>query len=644
MTDKASKLAWRVLRVDLGSGAITVEEQGEKFIRRHLGGQGVAAWYLNREVPPGVEPFDPGNRLIFTGGLLTGLKFPGAGRGSVAARSPLTGGFGCAEFGGYFSAELRHAGWDTLIVQGRAPEPVYLHIVDDQVEIRPAAALWGLETGPAQAAILAEVGDPKTRVACIGPAGENRVRYAAVIADLRHAAGRTGLGAVMGGKNLKAVAVRGHGEVGARDPERVERVRRALTDELATSVYGKFFGANGTAGGLSVQNAMSVLPTQNFRAGSFAEARAISGEELNAKYLASRGACYACPLACKRVVKAEVADPRYGGPEYETMAAFGSLLGVNDLAAVCRAHERCNALGVDSISAGVCIAFAMEGAEKGVLDATAGAPTWGDAAGALALLEDIAHRRGASAGLDPALDHPRLGDLLAEGVKRAAAEIGRGSEEWAMQVHGQELPMHEPKGKWGVGLGYVASVTGADHNTAAQDTLFAGKGRPVDLITTVGVDEPVPPLDLGPRKVRAYAQLANFSALVNCLVLCNFVTAPTTGLNLTALREVVAGVTGWDVSDWELLAAGERATVLARCFNVRHGAFGDDRLPARLHVPFEAGMLRGKTVTPEEFARAVALYYEMMGYDERGVPRPGRLVQLQLDWLAGEIGHHSLRG
>ncbi len=557
MTDKASKLAWRVLRVDLGSGAITVEEQGEKFIRRHLGGQGVAAWYLNREVPPGVEPFDPGNRLIFTGGLLTGLKFPGAGRGSVAARSPLTGGFGCAEFGGYFSAELRHAGWDTLIVQGRAPEPVYLHIVDDQVEIRPAAALWGLETGPAQAAILAEVGDPKTRVACIGPAGENRVRYAAVIADLRHAAGRTGLGAVMGGKNLKAVAVRGHGEVGARDPERVERVRRALTDELATSVYGKFFGANGTAGGLSVQNAMSVLPTQNFRAGSFAEARAISGEELNAKYLAS---------------------------------------------------------------------------------------TWGDAAGALALLEDIAHRRGASAGLDPALDHPRLGDLLAEGVKRAAAEIGRGSEEWAMQVHGQELPMHEPKGKWGVGLGYVASVTGADHNTAAQDTLFAGKGRPVDLITTVGVDEPVPPLDLGPRKVRAYAQLANFSALVNCLVLCNFVTAPTTGLNLTALREVVAGVTGWDVSDWELLAAGERATVLARCFNVRHGAFGDDRLPARLHVPFEAGMLRGKTVTPEEFARAVALYYEMMGYDERGVPRPGRLVQLQLDWLAGEIGHHSLRG
>lgn len=630
---------WRVLRVDLSTGSVTVEEQDRKFIRRHLGGQGVAAWYLNREVPPGVDPFDPENRVIFAGGLLTGLKFPGASRGTAATRSPLTGGFGCAEFGGFFAAELRHAGWDTLIIQGRAAEPVYLHIVDDQVELRPAGRLWGLETGPAHAAIVAETGDPKTRIAGIGPAGENRVRYAAVIADLRHAAGRTGVGAVMGSKNLKAVAVRGHGQVAIHDPERVERVRQALTEELQNSLYGKFLGANGTAGGLTVQNAMSVLPTRNFREGAFAEAKAISGEELNAKHLASRGACYACPLACKRVVRADTADPRYGGPEYETLAAFGSLLGVSDLVAACRAHERCNALGVDSISAGVCIAFAMECAERGVFDAAAapvggdaaGAPLWGDAAGTLALLDDIAHRRG-------------LGDILADGVKRAAARVGQGSEEWAMHVHGQELPMHEPKGKWGVGLGYVASVTGADHNTAAQDTLFAGKGRPVELITTVGVDEPVPPQDLGPRKVRAYVHLAGFSALVNCLVLCNFVTAPATGLNLTALREVVAGVTGWDISDWELMAAGERSLVLARCFNLRHGASGDDHLPARLHAPFETGMLRGKTVSPGQLAEAVTLYYEMMGYDERGVPRPGRLIELHLEWLVDELAARPADG
>lgn len=622
---------WRVLRADLTTGLVTVEEQDQKFVRRHLGGQGVAAWYLNREVPPGIEPFDPENRVIFTGGVLTGLRFPGASRGTAATRSPLTGGFGCAEFGGFFATELRQAGWDTLIIQGRASEPAYLHIVDGAVEIRPAGRLWGLETGAAHKAILAETGDPKTRVACIGPAGENLIRYSAVIADLRHAAGRTGVGAVLGSKNLKAVAVRGHGEVPVQDPERVGRVGQTLTEELTGSLYGKFLTANGTAGGLTVQNAMSVLPTRNFREGAFADAKAIGGEELNAKHLASRRACYACPMACKRVVKPEVADPRYGGPEYETMAAFGSLLGVGDLTAVCRAHERCNALGIDSISAGVCIAFAMECAERGVLAAGAGTPTWGDAAGALALLEDIAHRRG-------------LGEVLAEGVKRAAGVIGQGSEEWAMHVHGQELPMHEPKGKWGVGLGYVASVTGADHNTAAQDTLFAGKGRPVELLTTVGVDEPVPPQDLGPRKVRAYVQLSHLSALVNCLVLCNFVTAPMTGLNLTALGEVVCGVTGWDVSDFELLAAGERATVLARCFNVRHGAVGDDRLPDRLHVPFETGLLRGKTASPEQLAEAVSLYYEMMGYDERGVPRNGRLIELQLDWLVDEMAERPVVG
>lgn len=620
LSDADVQFKWRVLRIDLSAGRVFKEELDADFARRYLGGQGVAAWYLNREVLPGVDSFDPENRLIFSNGILTGVRFPGAGRGSVAAKSPLSGGFGCSEFGGFFSAELRHAGWDTVIIHGKAATPVYLWICDDKVEVRSASALWGLETAKAHKAISDETGDPKTRVAAIGPAGENRVRYAGVIADLRHAAGRTGIGAVMGSKNLKAVAVRGQGEVAIKDPERVDELRKTLAHELTTSTYGKFFGPSGTAGGLSVQNATSMLPTKNFRYGTFPEAKAISGEKLNADYVASRAACFACPLACKRVVKPEVADPSYGGPEYETMASFGSLIGVSDLGAICKAHERCNALGIDSISTGVSIAFAMECAEKGLLEA----PAWGDSEGALRLLEDIAYRRG-------------LGDLLAEGVKRAAEIVGHGSAEWAMHVHGQELPMHEPKGKWGVGLGYVASVTGADHNTAAHDILFAGKGRPVELMSSAGLEGPVPPMDIGPKKASAYRYLSRFSTMINCLVLCNFVTAPMTGLNVTELAKVVAGVTGWDITEEELLAAGDRATLMARCFNVRHGVMGEDRLPKRLYVPFESGLLRGKTASPEDFSRAVELYYELIGCDKRGVPLEKRLLELGLDWLSPEM-------
>ncbi|MGD2207327.1 MAG: aldehyde ferredoxin oxidoreductase N-terminal domain-containing protein, partial [Anaerolineae bacterium] len=319
----------RILHVDLSSGEMDVEQPGDRFFRTYFGGWGVIAHYLLKKVGAGADPLGPDNVLVFATGVATGAPVAGSGRNAIGAKPPLTGGFGESDVGGFWGAELKHAGWDAIVVTGRAAEPVYLWIQDDRVQIRPADHLWGRKTADVEVILHAELGDTRARVAQCGVAGENRVRYACIINDLHHAAGRTGLGAVMGAKKLKAVVVRGSGKVALADRDSVLKTAghvRALRERWA------WFREHGTGGALRFIDAEGALPTRNFQAASFEGAGRITGERVTETMLAGRGTCYACPIQCKR--KARLSgrfqiDPAYGGPEYETLASLGACCGVD---------------------------------------------------------------------------------------------------------------------------------------------------------------------------------------------------------------------------------------------------------------------------------------------------------------------------
>jgi aldehyde:ferredoxin oxidoreductase len=620
----------RILRVDLTSGQMQAEEPGEVLYRTYLGGGGLASYYLLRELGPGVDPLSPENILIFASNVISGAPIAGMTRFTVAAKSPLTGAYGEAEAGGFWGPELKFAGFDALIITGKAPKPCYLWIKDGIVQIRPAEMIWGLETGPAQEAIQSELGEKRARIALIGPAGENRVRYACVVNELKHVNGRTGMGAVMGSKNLKAVAVRGTQKLAVHDPERLRELSRNLAELIARHGPNKVLRKLGTSNLIVLLNNQGILPTRNFRTGFFESAERISGEQMAETILKGDESCYACAVRCKRAVRVSsgpyATSEKYGGPEYETLGSLGSLLCIDDLEAISKGNELCNRYTLDTISTGVAIGFAMECFEAGLLGPadTEGIDfRFGNPEAMLKGIEWIAYRK------------PGLGDLLADGVKIAAAKIGGGSEAFALHIKGQELPMHDPRGKIGVGLSYALSPTGADHVRAPHDTPFQAPGPNLERIAPLGILEPVPARETGPRKARNFTYLQFVWSLYESLGVCNFVAGPVWALTLTDLVEVVQAITGWETSLWELLKVGERAVTMARVFNLREG-FGrkDDTLPDRLFAPLESGALKGVGIDRQEFEDLLTLYYEAMGWDPRdGVPTRGKLAELNLFWL-----------
>ena len=614
----------KILRVNLTSGALDVEERDEVFYRTYFGGTNFVAYYLLRETKPGVDPLGPDNRLIFAAGPVTGAPLGGSGRNNVGGKSPLTGGFGDSQGGGYFGAELKHAGFDAIVVEGQAAKPVYLLVVDGKAELKDAGHLWGKETAETEAAIRAETGEKLLRTATIGPAGEKMVRYACVLNDLSHAAGRTGMGAVMGSKKLKAVAVRGRGGPAMADQARVRELAKYLVDNWKT--WAGALNDLGTANVVRGLNAGGGLPTRNFREGAFEHYEEICGETMRDTILVGRGTCYACPIHCKREVRVGEpwhVEPLYGGPEYETIAAVGSLCGVHDLGAIAKANWICNAQGVDTISVGTTIAFAMECFEAGLLSEkdTGGLRlTFGNAEAMVKMVEMIARREG-------------LGDLLAEGVRRAAEQIGGRAPEYAMHIKGQELPMHEPRLKQGMGIGYAVSPTGADHCHSIHDTLFTGQSLDLQRIKTMGFLEPLPARDLGEQKVRLHFYDSTWRHTLNTLVACLLVKWP-----YDKMTEVVNAVTGWNSSYMELHKVGERAQTLARIFNLREGfTSADDTMPRRIFSPFPSGPLAGVGVDEDLHHKAVVTYYQMMGWDAQGIPTPAKLAELNISWAGSEI-------
>jgi aldehyde:ferredoxin oxidoreductase len=609
----------RILRVNLNDGQISVEEPPDDYYKRYLGGRGFIAATLLREVPGGIDPFGPENKLIFALGPLTGLPLPGAARNSVGAKSPQTGGFGESEAGGFWGVELKKAGFDEIIVEGIAESPVYLWIKDGEAELKDARHLWGMEVAPTHFALQEELGDRMVRTAVIGPGGERLIRFACISNDITHVAGRTGLGAVMGSKKLKAIAVRGRAEI----PMANEKSIRDLGTWMAKNFKERTpIWKFGTGLPMEASSLAGAVPTTNFRDGSFAEVKKITAQAVCEQFGVEMYGCFACPVRCKKRVKIDEpypVDPIYGGPEYETLGAFGTNCGISDLAAICKAHEICNRAGIDTISAGVTISFAMECFEKGLLTAkdTDGLElNFGNAGAMLKILEQMVQRQG-------------LGDLLSEGSRIAARKIGRGAEEFAIQVKGLEIPMHDPRLKQGLGLHYSVNPAGADHCSGMHDNLMQ-KGPDFQEWAGIDINESIPNTEMSPRKARLTYQYGLWRHLSNYLLLCVFVP-----YQKKEISEAVEAATGWPMSYWRLMKTVERGITLAKIFNLREGfTKEDDILPKRLATSQRGGNLEGVIVDPVKLSEARELYYQMLGWSEEGIPTRARLVELDIDWAS----------
>jgi len=625
--------AGRLLRADLSSGKTWVESLDEARARRYLGGRGLGARILMDEVPEGCDPLGPENRLVFAMGPLAGTFAPGSGRYAIVAKSPATGGFGEAYTGGFVAHELKYAGYDGIVVQGKAPEKVYLAVTNDRTEIRPASHLAGRGTLETEETIKEEMGDLETRIVSVGLAGENGVRFACVMNDTDRAAGRTGLGAVMGAKNLKAIAIRGTGRVALADPKAFRE--HALADLAKIRKHPWLADSPGsarslgTAGGVEDLSQLGILPTRNWETGAWEYADRISGTALRNTILIGHRACQACPVGCTRVVR--VVDgpfsgvrPEYGGPEYETVAAFGSLCQNRNLQAIALLNQKCNAYGLDTISAGSVIAFAMECFEKGLLtEKEIGFRLdWGDAAAMVRLLDLIARREG-------------IGDLLAEGTGRAAAKIGRGASELAVEVKGLELGMHEARGKKGLALSYATAPRGADHMEGFHDPMIAAPNAWPELGVVRAMDRFT--LKGKPRVVRL---AEDYNSFINSLPICSFMSLVVAGVhNSEEISGMLAAATGWkDITLEEEMRIGERAYNLARAFTVREsGGRASDRLPVKLSRSLRDGASKDQVITDADLQAALQEYYRERGWSGNGTPTETKLKELGLEDVAQKL-------
>jgi aldehyde:ferredoxin oxidoreductase len=613
----------KILRVNLTAGTTSIESLDELTLRRFVGGAGLITYFLYKELKGKVEALSPENKLIMAGGPLTGLPLSGSGRNCVGSISPLTGGLAKSEVGGFFGAEMMHGGFDAIIFEGRSPKPVYLWVKDGVAEIRDASKYWGMMTKETQEGIRKELGDDRIRIASIGPGGENMVRFACVMNDLKEAAGRGGTGAVMGSKNLKAVAIRGTKPVEMANPEVLGDYRQWLMDNKPLWAANAEYGTGAPAGmisGLATGN----LPVNNYNLGVFPNVAAITAGALKDTIRVGMEGCYACVVRCKKMVKVDEPgmkiDPEYGGPEYEALGSFGSACGVDDLKYICKANEICNAASLDIISAGIAVAFAMECYEKGLLtnkDTGGIELKFGNKESMVKAIELIAKREG-------------IGDFIAEGTKRMAEKLGHGSINFAMQNKGQEWPMHDPRaGKVVLGLGYAINPHGADHCMNIHDPLLAAPSPGFNNLKSLGVTEPIPATELSPRKVFAFHAHHSFCCLRDSAVCCAFV--PFTAEQIVSL---IKAATGWDTGTMEMMRVADRTLTLARMLNIRQGfTADDDSLPQRTFEQHVGGPSANNIPYPRaDFEKMKVYYYKLMGWDEKGVPTPETLNALDIGW------------
>jgi len=632
----------KILRVNLSTRSITTEPLQQEVARKFIGGRGLSAKILFDELKPGVDPLGPENKLVIAGGPMGAIPFSGNSRFSVCAKSPLGLGWGESYSGGYMAPKIKQSGFDAFIIEGVSKTPVWLYMNEGRAELRDASKYWGKTTEETENGIKKELGDTdkrQTSVASIGPAGEKMVRYAAIMNDLREAAGRSGMGAVMGSKKLKAWGCKGALKVPVHDYKKLKDYVRQCVTEVKKGPYIQPLRDYGTAGDTDDLSASGRLPTKNFMRGTFEGADKITGETIvTSGLLTGRDTCWACSTNCKRVVDSKSPyrlDKEVGGQEYETTAAFGSYCLNSDMYAIAKANQLCNLYGMDTISTGVVVGFAMEAYERGILtkEQTGGLELkWGSPEAIIKLLELIGNREG-------------IGNLLAEGVWRAAQKLGKGAEAFAMHVKGREVPMHEPRGKRNLGLMYAVADRGACHMEWEHDDYWESDTYMRPELGLVASDLPNRTLlDYGPSKVKVAKVQADLWSMCDSLVVCVFDIYPGGGIEHSTLLGILNAATGWGMTMKEYMEAGERAINLTRAFNAREGLTRDeDMLPKRLMEPLPDGAFAGKPFGPEILSSMLDNYYELRGWDKKtGRPTQATLHRLGLDDVADELGKTNL--
>jgi aldehyde:ferredoxin oxidoreductase len=603
----------KILRVDLTGGKVDVEQLDMKVAKEYIGGRGLGIYFLNKEINPGCEPLSPDNMLVMATGPLTGTITPTASRYMVMTKSPLTGALTCSNSGGQFPKEMKRGGFDAVLFTGRSPEPVYLWVEGGKAELRSAVNVWGKTVPETTDALLSET-DPKARVACIGPSGEKLVLFSAIMNDKDRAAGRAGVGAVMGSKNLKAVVVRGKTPVPIADKAQFDKIQNEMMAEFnkAAKAHPSPLSLHGTIGVITgLVQKYGIFPTKNWQQGTFDGWQAIHGETLTDKYLVKTKACWACPISCGRVTKVE--EPEFEGegegPEYETAFALGALCMVDDLAAVTKANYLCNELGLDTITMGATIACAMELYDRGyITEEQVGAPLkWGDAQAIVDLTRKTGWREG-------------FGDELAEGSYRLAEKYGH--PELAMVSKKLELPGYDPRGAQGMGLGYATSPIGGSHCRAHMG-----------YCELIGIPTLVDPHEWK-GKAKIVKTWQDIFSIIDSAGLCILFSVrnllrPTLDFQPDGILDYINAVTGADYTLDELLQAGERILNAERLFLNNAGfTAADDNLPTRLtNEPLPDGPAKGKVCHLKEMLEE---YYQERGWTPDGIPKEAKLEELGL--------------
>lgn len=602
--------AGKLLHVDLGKGLIESRPTPQPLARAFLGGRGLGAALLYQELKPGTDPLSPANVLVFTTGPIVGTPTPACHRWAVVTKSPLTNTYLCSSAGGFFGSELKFAGYDGLIIKDAASEPTYLHMTETKVELRSAEKLWGKLTDETEIALRKELRDSRARIACIGPAGENLVPIANIVSD-RRTIGRGGAGAVMGSKRLKAIAVRGRGKLEVADEERVNEMRKELLVEMKRNPSIQLFTRYGTTQFVDPVNEAGLFPTRNFQEGVFEGARRINGESMRRRLVKRDTTCFDCPIACGKL--SVVAEGPYAGvvvegPEYETLWSFGAQCGVDRLDAIAAANLWCDRYGMDTISAGNVIGFAMECYERGVIRRTETDGLdlkFGNHEVFLELLRKMAYREG-------------VGGLLCDGVRAATAKLQHETEAFAMHVKGLELPAYDPRGAWGMALAYATSCRGGCHLkawTLAAEVFEAEYER----FSTEG-------------KAKLVMDLQNLRAVADSLGVC---VIATRAIGVEEMARMLTAVTGWSFSVEKIVEAGERIYNLERMLAVREGiGRKDDTVPRRLLTEtLPRGPCKGVQLTEQAFEEMLDEYYKLRGWDRNGRPTKAKLQKLETSKL-----------
>lgn len=623
--------AGSIVHVDLSTERIEWQEVSTDLARMWLGGNGFGVHILWQEVSPEVDPLSPENVLVLATGPLEGTGWPCSGRMEAIAKSPLTGIYGDSNCGGYFGPELKFAGVDAIVIRGAAERPVSLWIHDGRCEIEEASSLWGLDTFETEEALRSAKSDKRVMVASIGPAGENLVRFASIQATPNRSFGRAGLGAVMGSKKLKAIAARGSRKVPLASPSAFAELARSMHQRIRDNEFYPGIARYGTSGLVPIVNEVGRFPTKNFQFGEYEDADKIDGAALREKFWVRDDGCYACPIRCDkvyRVTEGEFAGATTSSLEYETLNSFGAAILNNNLASIIAANERCDRLGLDTISTGRVISFAVELQDRGLLPEAWSKGTklcWSDYKLALELIEKIAFREG-------------LGELLSLGVRQAAAKIGGEAPRYAMEVKGMEIPAQDGRAQQSMGLAHITSSRGADHLKAFPT--IDETGYPNEVIRRYGND--VLPEMSNPHATKYKPFLVkdgeDLGAVVDSVGICK--SGGTHVMAEIYWKEISEGVslaTGMTFTEEELIAVGERITNLMRAYNALHGITrADDRLPRRfIEEPFVAGGAKGEIAHAEEMLDE---YYDLRGWDRAtGWPTRSTLVRLGLSSVADKL-------